>query len=95
MSNSHWYHFFFFAWRFWGHKIKDQLFTGGKVCLVVTSGGGGGMCPFCTPTPPPLGSGTAMLSVCLFFVIIFFYLFYFLYFLCADFVVKFPKIMKY
>ena len=56
MSNSHWDHFFLHD--AFGVIISIiNFFPGGKVCLVVASGAGGGACaPFASP---PLGSGTA------------------------------------
>ena len=50
MSNSHWYHFFHDD--FGVIRSKINFFSGGKVCLVVASGGH-------VPLLPPLGSGTA------------------------------------
>ena len=49
MSNSHWYHFFYDD--FGVRRSKINFFSGGKVCLVVASGGH-------MPLLPPLGSGT-------------------------------------
>ena len=50
MSNSHWYHFFLHD-AFGVIRSKFDFFSGGKVCLVVASGGH-------VPLLPPLGSGT-------------------------------------
>ena len=47
MSNSHWFHFLHDA--FGVIRSLINFFSGGKVCFVVASGGGGGMCPFCPP----------------------------------------------
>ena len=55
MSNSHWYHFFF-GDDFGVIRSKIYFFSGGKVCLVVASGGG--MCPFCPPLGPALSQVT-------------------------------------
>ena len=49
MSNSHWYHFFFHD-DFGVIRSKINFFSGGKVCLVVASGGG-----HVPLLPPPLG----------------------------------------
>ena len=46
MSNSYWYHFFYYY--FGVIRSKINFFSGGKVCLVVASGGH-------VPLLPPLG----------------------------------------
>ena len=51
MSNSHWYHFFFHD-DFGVIRSNINFFSGGKVCLVVASGG---HVPLLPPPPPPLG----------------------------------------
>ena len=51
MSNSYWYRFFVHDY-FGVIRSKINFFSGGKVCLVVASGGH-------VPLLPPLGSGTA------------------------------------
>ena len=54
MSNSHWDHFFFHD-DFGVIRSKINFFSGGKVCLVVASGGH-------VPLLPPLGSGTGQID---------------------------------
>ena len=60
-SNSHWYHSVLHD-AFGVIRSKINFFSGGKVCLVVASGGGGGHVPLLPPLVGPALSCPTVIS---------------------------------